>query len=115
MKNGKVQKVLKIFVHDNPLKTKVVSKLFKGGISIVKNVAIQSIKGIPILGIPVSVYFMAKYIMTGNWNQAAIEVLSMVPGPVGWTACATNLAIDAKNLYSDEDKEEEITFTFKKQ
>jgi hypothetical protein len=110
-----VEKVLKIFVHVNPLKTKFVSKLFKGGISIVKNVAIHSIKAIPILGIPVSIYFMAKYIMTGNWNQAAIELLSMIPGPVGWTACVTNLAIDAKNLYIDDDKEDEITFTYKNQ
>lgn len=111
MKNGKIEKVVRI--SEVPLRESKlganVSKLTKLGKTI--------IKGVPVVSLVMSCYFMTKYLINGQWTQAGIELLSMCcsGSPIGWVAGLTNLGIDAYNLYLKDDEENEKVFAKKEQ
>jgi hypothetical protein len=47
---------------------------------------------VPVVGTVVDVVDVLTYASVGSWDDAAVTVVSAVPGPVGWTVTAAGLA-----------------------
>ena len=82
---------------DNP-KTQKLLKKYAAKVATNSKTLKTIARGIPLLGAGISAADAAHRFSTGDWKGGALSIASMVPGPVGWFALGSQVAVDTGAL-----------------